>query len=369
MPILHRQERLTTALRHAGLDALALNPGPTLTYLTGMHFHLMERPIVALFRPDAPLTLILPELETPKVEGAPFALNPFPYGEDPSRWGQVFGQALQAAGLDGKRIGVESTRLRYLELHYLQAAAPQANFVDGSEVIGMLRMRKDSSEIMAMRKAVAVAQQALLATLPLIRPGMSEKELASELVLQLLRHGSEPELPFFPIVAGGPNSANPHAVPTDRPLQRGELLLIDWGATVDGYYADLTRTFALGEVPDEMQHIAAIVAQANAAGRAAARPNLPAGAVDAAARQVIREAGYAAYFTHRTGHGLGMDTHEPPYMYAENTLTLAPGMTFTVEPGIYLPGLGGVRIEDDVVITAEGAESLSDLPRSLEVLA
>ncbi len=367
--ILKRQKRLCEALHQAELDALILNPGPTLTYLTGMHFHIMERPIVGIFRPQAPVILILPELETPKVEGAPFELLPFPYGEDPARWGKTFAQALQAAALDGKRLGVESLRLRHLELTYLQEAAPQAVFVSAQETIASLRMVKDAAELLAMRKAVAIAQQALRATLPHIRLGMTEKELASELVLQLLRHGSEPQLPFFPIIASGPNSANPHAVPTERRLQAGELLLIDWGATVEGHYSDLTRTFALGPLADpELERIAAIVAQANAAGRSAGSPGLPAGAVDNAARKVIADNGYARYFTHRTGHGLGMDTHEPPYLYAENLRPLAAGMTFTVEPGIYLPGRGGVRIEDDMLITPQGAESLSDLPRELKIL-
>ncbi len=367
-PILNRQRRLRDALGSADLDALVLNPGPTLTYLTGMHFHLMERPIVGIFPAEGPAALILPELETPKTEGAPFELLPFPYGEDPSRWGETFRRAAQSLALDGKRLGVESVRLRYLELTYLQEAAPHARFISAPEVIASLRMVKDAAEILAMRKAVAIAQDALRATLPLIRLGMSEKELASELVLQLLRHGSEPQLPFFPIVAGGPNSANPHAVPTERPIRAGELLLIDWGATVEGCYSDLTRTFALGELSDpELERVAEVVAQANAAGRAAARPGLPAGEVDAAARRVIAEAGYGQYFTHRTGHGLGRDGHEPPYIYAENTRPLAPGMTFTVEPGIYLPGRGGVRIEDDMLVTVNGAESLSDLPRELGI--
>ncbi len=182
------------------------------------------------------------------------------------------------------------------------------------------------------------------------------------------RHGSEPELPFQPIVAAGPNSANPHATPTDRPIQPGDLLIIDWGATHHGYFSDLTRTFAIGEVAPELAHITEVCLQANAAGRAAARPGIPAGEVDAAARKVIEEAGYGEFFTHRTGHGLGLDVHERPFIFGGNPDVLQPGMTFTVEPGIYLPHRGGVRVEDDVVITPEGARSLSDMPRALRYL-
>ncbi len=363
-----RWQKLYAALQEAGLDALALNPSPTLTYLTGLPFHVMERPIVAILQPERPLTLILPELETGKLDDAPFPVDAYSYGEDPARWGEAFRRAALAAGLDSRRVGVEPARLRYLELRYLEAAAPQAAFVSAETVIAGLRMYKDEAETAHMRRAVRIAQQALEAALQRFRIGMSERELAAELVLQLLRHGSEPQLPFYPIVAGGPNSANPHAAPSERPIREGDLLIIDWGAASGGYYSDLTRTFAIGAVDEELARIAEVVRQANAAARQTARPGLPVGAVDSAARRVIAQAGYGAYFIHRTGHGLGLDTHEHPYIYSENTQPLAAGMTFTIEPGIYLPGRGGARIEDDVLVTADGCESFSDMPRPLRAL-
>jgi Xaa-Pro dipeptidase len=219
-----------------------------------------------------------------------------------------------------------------------------------------------------MRRAVEIAQTALKATLPLIKIGMTEKELAAELVMQLLKQGSEPEMPFAPIVSSGPNAANPHASPSERRLQAGDLLVIDWGATHDGYISDLTRTFAVGEVDDESQKIHQIVQEANAAGRAAGRPGVPCANVDQAARDVIEKAGYGLYFTHRTGHGIGMEGHEEPYMRGDNMQLLEPGMAFTVEPGIYLPNRNGVRIEDNVVITEDGADVLSDMPREIRVV-
>jgi Xaa-Pro dipeptidase len=216
-----------------------------------------------------------------------------------------------------------------------------------------------------MRKAVKIAEQGFLRTLEQVKIGITERELAAELSLQMLRGGSEPELPFSPIIASGPNSANPHANPSDRRLATGDLVVVDWGASYAGYYSDLTRTLAVGDVEPELRQIARIVMDANAAGRAAGKPFIAAGAVDQAARAVIAAAGYGKFFTHRTGHGLGMETHEQPYMFGENSLRLAEGMVYTVEPGIYLPGRGGVRIEDDVVVTADGCESLSSLPRDL----
>ncbi len=370
-----RLDKLSASLRTSGLDALALNPSPSLVYLTGLHFHLMERPVVAVFTADAPPVIVLPELEMLKVEGLP--VRAFPYGENPAAWEDVFRAALASLNLDGKRIGVEPRALRLLEFRYLQAAAPAAAFPDASDVVSRLRVRKDADEVAAMRRAVQIAQSALEAAIPLIKIGMTEKELAAELVMQLLRHGSQPEMPFAPIVSAGPNSANPHASPTDRPLQPGDLLVVDWGAAFDGYISDLTRTFAVGAtspralsraVDAEYEKIHRIVQEANAAGRAAARPGVPCAAVDLAARAVIEGAGYGAFFTHRTGHGIGMEGHEDPYIRGDNQQILEPGMAFTVEPGIYLPGRNGVRIEDNVVITEEGAECLSDMPREMRVV-
>ena len=364
-PLTHRHERLTSALRRHDLAALALNPGPTLRYLTGLDFHLMERPVIAFFAPDVPPTLVLPELETGKLNGLSFDVHAFPYGEDPDVWPSVFQEAVQHAGLDNKKIGVEPLRMRVRELRLLEEVAPEARFVSGEQVVSALRSRKDAAEIGWMREATTVAEHALQATLPQIREGMTERELASELVLQIFRAGGDGELPFLPIVCFGENTANPHAVPSDRALRMGDLVLIDWGASVRGYFSDLTRVFAAGDVGEELRRIAGIVESANGAARNVAGPDVPATDVDRAARHVIEEAGYGEAFVHRTGHGLGLEAHEEPYIRDGNQQTLSEGMTFTIEPGVYLAGKGGVRIEDDMVITAGGSESLSTLSRLL----
>jgi Xaa-Pro dipeptidase len=360
-----RFDRLNDSLHASGLDAVILNPGPTLTYLSGMRFHLMERPVVLFFAKDQVPAIVLPELELQKVASLPYQLQVFAYPENPAEWDGAFRKAAQALSLDGKRIGVDPRQLRLLEFRHVKAAAPEADYPDGSEVLSVLRLRKDQAEVEAMRRAVQIAQNALEATIPLIKIGMTEKELSAELVVQLLKQGSDPELPFAPIVSGGPNSANPHASPTERKLQAGDLLVVDWGATYEGYISDLTRTFAVGEVDEEYRKIHIIVQEANAAGRAAARPGVPCANVDKAARDVIEQSGYGKYFTHRTGHGIGMEGHEDPYMRGDNMQVLEPGMAFTVEPGIYLPERNGVRIEDNVVITEDGADVLSDMPREI----
>lgn len=367
-----RFERLYRGFQAAdpkdALDAIALNPSPTLTYLTGLNFHLMERPTVLLAIPGQAPALVMPELEMQKVKSAPLELQTFAYGDNPATWSQAFQKAAQALGIDGKRVGVEPNHMRVLELRFLEAALPKAQFISAEALFTNLRMRKDAAEIEAMHKAVHIAQQALLATLPMIEPEVTEREIASELFIHLLRAGSDPELPFQPIVSGGPHSADPHATPSDRPLRNGDLLVIDWGAAHNGYISDLTRTFAIGDIEPEYRRIYELVRQANQVGRKSSKPGIPAGQVDQAARAVIEASGYGRYFFHRVGHGIGMEAHEPPYMYGENTLILEPGMTYTVEPGIYLPRRGGVRIEDNVVITEDGVETLSDLPRDLVTL-
>ncbi len=366
--VLDRQEKLRNMLGESDFFGMILNPGPSLTYLTGLHFHLMERPVVVLFRPFQPLIIILPALESAKLSALPYPVEAFTYDENPATWGTIFSEALKKAQISDGIIGVEPRRLRVLELEFLRKAAPDVKFESAAEVLTALRVRKDASEIESMRKAVQVAQEAIRRTLAHIKIGVQEREMAAELVLQLLRTGSEPELPFFPIVGFGPNSANPHAHPSDRELSPGDLVLFDWGATVDGYVSDITRVFVVGDPDPELAKIGKIVREANAAARAAAGPGVPAGEVDLAARQIIDAAGYGPYFYHRTGHGIGLEGHEEPYIRGDNQERLETGNTFTIEPGIYLADRGGVRIEDNVVITSEGSMSLTDLPRTLEPL-
>jgi Xaa-Pro dipeptidase len=217
-----------------------------------------------------------------------------------------------------------------------------------------------------MRAAVRIVEDALQTAIAQIRAGMTERELADIWEGAMRAAGSGPS--FGTIVASGPNAANPHHSNTDRAFQPGDLIIMDGGAWYDGYASDITRTIALGEPSPEARRIYDLVFAANAAGRAAARPGASGETIDQAARSVIAGGGYGAQFLHRTGHGLGLEIHEPPYIVAGSADALAPEMTFTVEPGIYVAGVGGVRIEDDVVITADGAESLTTFGRDLIIV-
>jgi Xaa-Pro dipeptidase len=257
--------------------------------------------------------------------------------------------------------------MRVLELQLLQRFIPGLQTAPAEPALAALRTVKEPAEIAAMEKAIAISEQALQRILNRIRPGLTEKQVAAMLTQELLVSGAD-SIAFGPIVCSGPNSASPHATPTNRPLQRGDLIVIDWGVYVDDYPSDLTRTFVLGEIDPQLRRVYETVRLANEAARRAVRPGITGQQIDRIARDVIEDAGYGEYFIHRTGHGLGLEVHEPPDMSPVNAEPLAAGNVFTIEPGIYLPGLGGVRIEDNIVVTANGGRSMTSFPRELTVI-
>lgn len=363
-----RIEALDGRLKQFGFDGAILIPGSTLYYLTGYSFHLMERPVFLLVVRGQTPVIVLPDLERPRVTASPSSLELFSYAEDDASRSAALQKAIDRVGSTALDMAIEPLIMRYFELDLLRSAAPDWTFRSGDELFSALRARKDPAEIEYIQRAVDIAETALQKTIPLIKVGMTEDELAAELVVQLLRAGSEPDLPFQPIVASGPNSALPHATPTNRRLAKGDLLILDWGARSGGYVSDITRTFALGEIDPEYSRIHQIVLEANIAGRSAAQPGVTCHAVDLAARQIILESGYGEYFIHRTGHGIGLEAHEPPNVRAENMDPLEAGMTFTIEPGIYLPGRAGVRIEDNLHVTDGGARTMTSLTRTLDLV-
>ncbi len=234
-----------------------------------------------------------------------------------------------------------------------------------SGIVERLRRVKDDAEVAAVRAACTLAQQALIDTLDGVAVGVTERDVAALLEYAMRTRGAH-AIGFPTIVAAGENSAVPHHAPSDRPLAAGDLLKIDFGAVIDGYHSDMTRTFVVGAEPADWQaEVHALVASAQRAGAAAVRAGADLGAVDAAAREVIAAAGHSEHFGHGLGHGVGLQIHEWPILTPRAAGTLEAGMTITVEPGVYLPGRGGVRIEDTVVVTDAGAHPLTDLSRDL----
>lgn len=359
-------ETLHTIAAQAGVDAIALIPGANLRIVTGVDFHLMERPLIAVFVPGRDPVAVVPALEESRLLecGIPFMTFPWEDGEGP------YAALAAAAGtlkLFGKRIGVEGLRMRLLEARLLEEYVLNVTLDPIDKALSLLRLYKGTEALAAMRQAARISEQALQAVLQQIELGMSEKEITGLLVIEQLKRGGGKH-PFEPIVLSGPKSALPHGEPDHRVPTLGEPLLIDFGTTVQGYASDITRTFSVGAPSRRLKEVYAVVQAANAAGRTAAKPGVAAEEVDRVTRQVIEDAGFGPYFTHRTGHGLGLDTHEAPNIVSGNTQVLEPGMVFTIEPGIYLPGEVGVRIEDDMVITPDGAESLTTFERELMVI-
>ncbi|MFQ5420109.1 MAG: M24 family metallopeptidase, partial [Anaerolineae bacterium] len=340
-------------------------PGPNMHYFTDLDFHTSERPIVAFFPTTGDPALVVPGFESFKASNAAGALpwRIFSWSDEEGVDG-AFAACCAALQLSGKRVGVEELGWRFKEHSLLQAHAAGVAVVPADPLITSMRQVKDALEIERMKAAVHIAEGALAATLPKIKIGMTEREVAAELMVALLKGGSGP-LPFSPLVQTGATGATPHASAGDRKLAEGDLLIIDMGARVQGYASDITRTFAVGAISDKAKQIYEVVKQANAAGRAASKPGATCQDVDRAARAVIEGHDYGEYFIHRTGHGLGLEGHEPPFMVEGDTTLLEAGLTYTVEPGIYIQGVGGVRIEDDVVITAAGADSLTTFDRAL----
>ena len=360
-----RLETLHRISEGAQVDAVALIPGANLHTLTGIEFHLMERPLVTFFAPGKTSVAVVPALEAARLAECPIPFEIFPW-EDADGPRAAFAAAAGALKLRGT-LGVEGLRMRVMEARLIEEFFLEARLQPLDEALAELRLRKDTEALAAIREAIRISEQALEATLAQVHPGMTEREIASVLTIEQLKRGGGKH-PFEPIVLSGPQSALPHGEPGDRVVQAGEPLLIDFGTTARGYASDITRTFSVGQPSPRLQEIYEIVRAANEAGRQTAGPGVPAQEVDRAARRVIEQAGYGPYFTHRTGHGLGLEAHEAPSIVEGNTLLLDVGMVFTVEPGIYLPEVLGVRIEDDLVITPDGAESLTTFPRTLRTV-
>jgi Xaa-Pro dipeptidase len=349
------------------LNCLALVPGANLFYLTGVQKFLSERPIVAFLPVENVPILLLPAFEAAGLEKAMTFEARFYTYTDEQGYAGALARACRELNLGGARLGVEYLTMRVLERQIIAEAAPNVRFENADGLMTTLRVRKDATEVEAMTKAARINEQAFRHLMQVIRPGQTEKQLATAYQIAAWQAGAE-GFAFDPLIVAGPNAASAHSYPSDRPIRDGELVVVDCGVRYGGYCSDITRTLAVGSVSAEWAHIYETVRRANEAGRAFARPGVTAQEVDRVTRKVIREAGYGEYFTHRTGHGLGLEVHEFPYIVEGSDLILQSGMVFTVEPGIYIPGLGGVRIEDNVLLTETGATTLTDLPRDLTFL-
>ncbi|MEU6264417.1 M24 family metallopeptidase [Saccharopolyspora shandongensis] len=363
--------RLTKAAETAAaakLDALLISPGSDLRYLLGAGGESHERLTCLVLPADGRPALVVPKLEEPGFADIPLA----ELGIEVVTW--VDGQDPHAMVADLAGRGGAPSRLAVADvmpaLHTipLRAALPGAEQVLAGTVLRELRMRKDAAEIEALRKAGAAIDRVHARMAEFLKAGRTEAEVGADISAAIIEEGHT-EVAFV-IVGSGPNGASPHHDVSDRLIERGDVVVIDIGGPIaEGYNSDCTRTYSVGEPAQaDVRETYAVLEAAQRAAVEAVRPGATAESIDAAAREPIAAAGFGEYFVHRTGHGIGLDVHEEPYIVGGNATPLEPGFAFSVEPGIYLPGRWGARIEDIVIVTEDGVESVNNQPHELVVL-
>jgi Xaa-Pro aminopeptidase len=358
-----RLDLVRESARAAGLDAVLLTPGPDLRYVTGYDAKQLERLTCLVVPAHGDPALFVPRLELPAAQASPagaLGLEFVPWEEtaDPYR--------LVAARLGPVGTVGLSDRMWALFVLQFRDVLPAARLALASGALRPLRIRKTPAEVAALREAGAAIDRVHARVPEWLRPGLTEREVGSVIAEAILAEGHATV--DFVIVGSGPNAASPHHEVSDRVLAVGDVVVVDiGGAMPSGYCSDSTRTYAIGEPPAEFAAYYKVLRDAQEAACEAVRPGVTAESVDAAAREPITAAGYGEAFFHRTGHGIGLETHEDPYIVTGNRELLEPGMAFSVEPGIY-PGPHGARIEDIVVCTADGCERLNHTPRELLVI-
>lgn len=364
----HRLDSFLEKAAQSGADISVVSAGPNLRYLFGLEVDPHERAFMMIAGRGLMPGFVLPMLEMGNVGRAASEYGAELHGytdeEGPS---SAVARALRNTNTGpGKHvIGAEFLHMRLKEHELIKSVLGGFEVTDIDGLLMDMRAVKDAEEISCLRRAAEITDIGIAAARAAIKPCVSERQVASEIERAMLDAGAE-GVPFN-IVLAGPNAALPHGTPSDRKIMEGELVICDIGASYKGYFGDITRTIPAGKPSNEMAKAFDAVYRANEAGRKACRAGMSCGELDSICRKVIEDAGFGDLFIHRTGHGLGLEVHEEPYIVGGSSKMLLPGMAFTIEPGIYIPGVGGVRIEDDAVITESGAEILTKQPRELIV--
>lgn len=347
-----RVRRLQDLMIERGVDSVVLTAGTDMPYFTGYTAMPLERITAFVILQVGVPQMFVPQLEAPKVKPGEFEIVPWSETEDP------IALAARALG-SADRVGVSDKTWSSFLLDF-QRSLPSVEWSTASLLTRELRMRKEPQEIDFLRQAAEATDRVLQRVPTEIRfSGRSEREVAHDFAEMVTEEGHDQS--WFTLIASGPNGASPHHDTGDRLIQEGETVVCDFGGSISGYHSDVTRTFSVGVPSPKHEEVHSVVKAANAAGRGAIAPGVPCQEIDRVARQVIVDAGYGEFFIHRTGHGIGLDGHEHPYIVEGDELPLETGMTFSVEPGIYLPGEFGVRIED---IVACGVDSVDDLNKA-----
>lgn len=353
-----RIESLQSLARAEEIDCILLVPGVNLYYLTGLQMSLSERITIFGIPIDGEPFAVAPLLEAERVSLSTGIKSIYPYTDDKGPK-----SAIKAAGprKPGRNFGVEYRYMRLMEFYLLKECLGEIKTVDIGPILARLRSRKDPEELKIMENAAVIADKAVSTGISATRHGVTERRVEQIILERIRKLGARGELS----VASGPNSAIPHAQTSDRVIGNGDVVWIDIVIFYKNYVADITRTCFAGKPNSEMLKIFRIVHEAQKTGRIHAKAGMSGAEIDALCRGYIEKMGYGKHFMHRTGHGIGLEVHEEPYIVKSNKRKLEPNMVFTIEPGIYLPGKGGVRIEDDVVLTKDGARSLTESERNL----
>jgi Xaa-Pro aminopeptidase len=356
-----RLAALRARMRETGAELAAVGPGSHMQWLLGFHPHADERPCLLLIGPEKE-TILMPGLNAEgSREETDIEFHTWADADGPQA---ALAAALDAIGATGAKSVVLDETMRTDFALLLLDALPGASHALTDDTLGALRMRKDGAEFAKLKMNAGIADRAMQKAFSAIKPGLSETELAAIIKDRFAEEGATPA---FWIVGAGGNGAFPHHQTSGRKMEEGDAIVIDIGARKDGFPSDITRMAVVGRPPEGYGQIHTIVEKAVQAALRAARPGVTAKEVDAAARRVIVDAGYGEYFVHRTGHGMGIDGHEPPYITATSETVLEEGMVFSIEPGIYIPGRFGIRLEEIVILREDGPEILSTLPRDVYV--
>lgn len=355
-----RIARLQRVLRSERLAGAVFAPTDQMRYLIGWAEPGHERLIALLVPAQGQPALVVPAMNAAQARDNPASLRDIRYWEDAEGWHDTVRRLLQSWQIEGRGLAIDD-ELHSVHLLGLQALLPGVSCIPAGDLMARLREVKTAEELALMERSAAVTDAVYEECLPALREGITEREMQDAIAQAYQRRGTRPA---FALVCFGPNSARPHHSPGETRLKRGDVVIIDIGCLLDGYASDITRTVAFGVPDPEAKRVYEIVHAAHCAAREAGRPGVTCQAVDRAARRVIVRAGYGDYFIHRTGHGIGLSTHEPPYLVEGNRQRLRKGMCFSDEPGIYLPARFGVRIENIVTVTADGLRSLNAAPPS-----
>ena len=359
-------EKLQSLLDKEGLDALAIVPGSNFLYLTGGNFHLMERPTILIISKHTKPIAILPVLEIDSFKKLNLDSNILEW-QDSDGYQSAFIKAFEKLGLV-KKIGIEGQRMRVFESQAIEKASPGIEIINAHKFINNIRLKKDENEIKHIRKAVEIAEKTLNETIQYVEVGKTEMEIKNFLIQKLYHFGAE-GIAFDPIVLAGENSALPHGHSRNNyQIKEGDCLLFDFGATVNGYHSDITRTFFVKSASDEQINFYETVLKANKIGLEISKPGLSLHELDDSVLNILEDSDFSEFIVHKTGHGLGLDVHEDPYVMRKNYDLLEEGMVITIEPGLYKKESLGVRIEDDVVITKDGCKSLTTFSKKLTII-